>query len=165
MPIPTWVPGQVLAASDVNNWFIPLAAYKAGDTSRTTNTTLTPDPDLVVPVSASAVYTFHAFFDYEGANAAGFLKWQWTVPAAATLRYAATFVGTGGGININLYQGTDVVAGYTLGAGNTMAMVHQGTLITAGSAGNITLTWAQNASNGTSTILHAQSSLVMQRIA
>ena len=36
MAIPTWSSGEVLSASDVNDYFVPLAAYKTGDTGRTT---------------------------------------------------------------------------------------------------------------------------------
>ena len=36
---------------------------------------------------------------------------------------------------------------------------------TVATAGNVTLTWAQNTSSGTATVVHAQSALYLQRIA
>jgi hypothetical protein len=41
----------------------------------------------------------------------------------------------------------------------------QGSVVTSSTAGSVTLTWAQNTSSGTATIVHAQSFLMAQRYA
>ena len=67
MAPPTWVPGQVLAAADVNSWFVPLAAYKTNPTTRTT-LTVTPDPDLTLTMAPSAFYEVNAGIGYNCAS-------------------------------------------------------------------------------------------------
>jgi hypothetical protein len=166
MPLPTWSAGQVLTASDVNNYFVPLPVIKTSDQSVTSSTTLINDNALVVTPAVSTSYLFICYLDYEGANAAGFLKWQWGVPTGANLRYHAIFVGTGGSPAVNLtYQASDVVAAYTLGAGQLCGATMIGTLVMGSTSGNLQLKWAQNASNGVATTVHAQSALYLQRIA
>ena len=82
MPIPTWSPGQVLVASDVNSWFVPLAVVKGGDQSVTSSTVVVNDTALVVAVASSATYQFSCFISYEGGTqGSSDLKWTWTTPA------------------------------------------------------------------------------------
>jgi hypothetical protein len=93
------------------------------------------------------------------------LKWQWGVPTGANLRYQAVFVGTAGNPAVNLtYAASDVVAAYTLGAGQLCGLTMTGTLVMGSTSGNLQLKWAQNASNGVATTVHAQSALYLQRI-
>jgi hypothetical protein len=165
VPVPNWTDGQVLYAADVVNWLAPLAAVKTSDQSVTSSTTLINDNTLVLTPAVSATYLFICYLDYEGANAAGFLKWQWGVPTGANLRYQAVFVGTGGSPAVNLtYAASDVVAAYTLGAGQLCGATMTGTLAMGSTSGNLQLKWAQNASNGVATTVHAQSCLYLQRI-
>jgi len=53
VPLPTWSVGQILAAADVNTYFIPRTAYKTSAEHRS-NTTLAADAQLTVPVDASS---------------------------------------------------------------------------------------------------------------
>lgn len=168
MAVPTWVTGQVLTASDVNLWFVPLVVTKASDTSRTSNTTLAADPELVLAIAANALYDFSCYINYEGAaTGAGDLKWNFTVPAGATLRYQSVSVNTVGTLSPLLigptWTGSSTNSAGTNGAGNAMSLVMTGQLDTAGTSGSITLQWAQNASSATSTIVHTQSQLRLQR--
>ena len=69
MPIPTWSVGQVLAASDVNNWFVPLTVVKPSDTARSSTTSMTNDPDLQLTLQGSATYMIQGVIFYDGPSA------------------------------------------------------------------------------------------------
>lgn len=167
MAPPTWVVGQVLTAADVNNWFVPLCVTKLSDQSKTSNTTIAADTELFLPVAVSATYWFTFSIDFEGGTQnASDIKFNWTVPAGTTLRYHSVREGLVAGTAnvVNCQTGTDVVAAGTKGAGNLCGTSGWGTLLTAGTAGNITFQWAQNTSSATATIVHAQSVLMLQRV-
>ena len=166
MAIPTWVTGQVLAASDVNNWFVPLVAYKTADTSRASNTTPASDPDLTITVAANAFYQVTAYFLFEGSNTASQgIKWTWSVPASTTFRYHAVYSSASGVATVGVsYVGTDVNAAGTNGAGSLRGLSVNGTLFTSAASGLFTLQWAQNVSEASTVTLHAQSSLVLNRM-
>jgi hypothetical protein len=89
MAVPVWVPGQVLAASDVNTWFVPLAAVKTVDQSVTSSTTLVNDNVLAVPVAASSTYEFRLFCWFQAA-AGGDFKFQFAGPAGEPTRLLLT---------------------------------------------------------------------------
>ena len=166
MPPPVWVPGQVLSASDVNNWLVPSAIIKLADQSKTSNTTLGTDNELTLAVAASATYRFEAYLNYEGGTGnASDIKYQWTVPAGAALRFHDLHQGPGGTPDtIDTHTASTIYSAATNGAGNLCGMSHLGTLLTAGSSGNVFLSWAQNTTNGTPTIVHAQSCIILQRL-
>lgn len=160
----------MLTAADLDAWAVPLAAVKAADTSRTSVTTVTADPDLSLAVAANALYRFWMYLDYEGANTGtGDLKWSFSTPSGATLRYQALFLQSGGGTAINqtigfTNTGASVMSAASNGVANLMAVTMWGQLDTAASTGSLTLNWAQNTSSATSTIVHAQSSMTLDRI-
>jgi hypothetical protein len=169
VPVPNWTDGQVLYAADVVNWLAPLAAVKTSDQSVTSSTTLINDTALVVTPAVSATYLLVCYLNFEGAANGGVgngsLKWQWGVPTGAFLRYQGIFMGTGGAAAVNnTYAATDIPAAGTQGAGNLCGASMTGTLVMGSTSGNLQLKWAQNASNGTATTVHAQSCLYLQRI-
>ena len=51
------------------------------------------------------------------------------------------------------------------GAGNSRTLVAEGTVLTSTTAGTLQFKWAQGTSNGTATIVHAGSALVLWQIA
>lgn len=166
MPVPVWSVGQVLAAADVNNWFVPLAAQKTSDTPRATQSAVTSDPDLVVAVAANALYHVEAILAYEGGTqGSSDFKWQWTGPSGAVLTSSPQYKDTTGAVIAGGGQSlTFQLSAGTGGSGNTRTVSQGGTLSTAATSGNFTLQWAQNSSNSAATILHAGSSLVLTRI-
>lgn len=165
MPIPTWTPGQVLTASDVNSWFVPLAAIKTSDQSVTSSTTMVNDTALVLTPAVSASYLFQCYIYFQ-AGTTGDFKWQFGVPAGAFMRYMALYQGTGGGFgNQNTNGAADVVAAQGNGAGVDNAVFMAGTLVMGSTAGNCQFKWAQNTSDGTASIVKAQSCLYLYRIA
>lgn len=153
----------------MNSWTIPVPAIKPSDTSRTSTTSLTADPDLVCAVAANSSYRFWAYLNYEGANVGtGDLKWSFTVPAGATMRYQSLAVNTAGTLSAVLigptWNGASVNSAGTNGVGNPMSLTMHGTLVVVGTAGNVTFNWAQNTSSGTSTTVHSQSALILDHI-
>jgi hypothetical protein len=147
---------------------LPITARKGSDTPKTSTTVLTADADIVLPLEANATYDLIAMFQYTAALASGFSA-QWTYPASAvgsfgissrdtttasasfsadaTLGNNLTSLINAGGINANLGS-VNIIGSFT----------------TAGTAGNLTLTWAQSVSNATSTILKAGSYCKITRI-
>lgn len=165
MAPPTWVTGQVLSASDVNNWFVPLVAVKTANQSVTSSTTLVNDSELVLTPPVSATYFLNLYLEFDGANAAGFLKFGWGVPTGALLRYQGVFQGTGGSAAVqNTYTATDTPAANTQGAGNPSGLSMHGTLIMGSTSGVVQFKWAQQASNATATTVYAQSCFMLQRV-
>jgi len=162
MPAPVFTVGQIAAASDVNAWFIPLAAVKTADTSRASNTTLTADPELTVSIPSAGTWYLLCYLDYEGAASSGGLTIQFS--SVGTLRYTIINETIIAGVDIgNTNAGGSTVPMFTGGAGVLQGATIQGALVT-GVSGTITLNWAQTASNATAAIMHAQSAMMLWRI-
>lgn len=144
----------------------PLCVIKAADQSLTSNTTLQNDNALTLPVVAGATYKFWCSLDYEGGTqGSSDIKWTWSLPASATLRYYAPRTTTAGAAAAGgEFTGAQTIAAGTGGTGNLFGTTMTGTLVVSSTAGSITLQWAQNTSNGTATIVHAQSDLTLWRI-
>ena len=167
MSVPVWVPGQVLSASDINRWFVVATAIKPGNTSRASTITVTGDPDLTLPVEASAVYELEMLCHMDGVSGAD-LTIKFAVPAAATLiminqALIATPANSQADACFAAVTANAMVMG-CLGAGANSGCLLKGTLTTGVTAGSLTLQWAQNVSNATPTILHAGSRMSLARI-
>ena len=144
----------------------PLAVEKPTDQSVTSSTTLVNDTALSAAVAASATYLFYCYLDYEGGTGGSSdLKFQWTVPASATLRF--TLIGTDASNATVVSSTKSDTTSYTLrsaGAATLQAALMIGSLVVASTAGTLQLQWAQNTSSGTATKVHAQSFLSLWRI-
>jgi hypothetical protein len=167
MAIPTWTPGEVLASADVNSWFVPLAAVKGSDTSRSSNTTVASDPDLSLAVAANCTYVFSMYLDFEGGTTgASDLKFTWSVPASTTMRYNIAYSTASPAVSVsNSFTQASIISAATNGATVLQGLHAHGSIVTSSTAGNVVLQWAQNTSSGTATILHTQSHLYAFRIA
>ena len=167
MAIPTWVTGQVLTASDVNSWFVPLAAFKTGNTARNNTTAATADPDLTLTVAANATYRVEMLLFYQGgATGSSDLKVGWAGPSGATFTWGAVFTQISG-LSPAVSQQQAISA--TIGAGtNTLSNQYhvnvRGLLAVASTAGSFALSWAQATSSGTNTSTLAGSYLIANRI-
>jgi hypothetical protein len=151
----------------MNVWTVPIAVYKTADTGRNTTTTMTADPDLVLPVASSSIYHITGCIFYTGNATSADFKFTFTLPAGASGYYfpcrqnlSGNFTGSFGN------QWTDTATANTTGTGvaNLMVVYVDGFLTTAGTAGNLTLSWAQNTSNGTNTTVKQNSILAAQRV-
>lgn len=143
-----------------------LGVYKSADTTRNsagTGTTLTADPHLSVEVAASAAYLVTARLAVD-ADAVPDFKWDFTGPPGATLN-DYTYLAWGAA-NLHDYGTLPTLGtvGAAIGDGNVRPVMLDGTLLTAGTAGSLTLRWAQNTSSANNTILKAGSFLHLVRI-
>lgn len=169
MAVPTWVSGQILTASDVNTWFVPLAAVKTADTSRSSNTTLTNDPDILFSLASNATYQAEAFLWFHGgASGSSDLQFQWTGPAGFNFFYLL-FHAEGGATgltnSVNRYVATSNAFCNTNGGSTENVAQILGTITTGGTAGTLNLQWAQNTSNATATVMRAGTHMTLRRIA
>ena len=173
MAVKQWAVGDVLSASDMNVWTVPVFASKPSNTSRNSTTTVSDDPDLFLPVAAGATYVVTGVIFYDGpAAGTGDIKWTFTVPSGATGQYQMIHQNisgnTAGMWQVNWTDGPNLVTTQAnaqgLGSPNVLAMTLNGLLVTGGSAGNLQWRWAQNTSNGTNTRVYNQSYLCAQRV-
>jgi hypothetical protein len=163
-----WNVGDVLASADMNTWTVPLVGLKASDTSRASNTTAANDPDLIVQLAANATYEWRTWINYEGGTqGSSDLKIQFTsVPSGATLRGSATYVNASGGAVVEVYvtSGGGSLAAGTNGGGAIRGFRAVGTIVTSSTASGFAISWAQNTSSGTATVVHAGSILKAWRV-
>jgi hypothetical protein len=143
----------------------PLDALKTGDTHRT-NTTITDDPDLSIALEASSWYEIRVYLNYEGGpQGSSDMRWTFSVPASAGMRYQRTLVDTSGSPSVGITQlGADTVSARTNGAGNLLAVIMEGTIKTDVTAGQITFRFGQNTLHATDVILHSHSRMSARKI-
>ncbi|QKY78571.1 hypothetical protein SEA_DRYAD_33 [Streptomyces phage Dryad] len=129
-----------------------LYARKTASTSRSSTITTTADPHLVVAVEANAVYNILANLVWRPSGSGGF-RFGWTLPTGCSIIFidndSGSAIATTDELTFNVTTGSSV----------------GGILVVGGTAGNVTLKWAQNASNATATVLQANSSLWLRRVA
>jgi|SRR5215469_874359 len=161
MPAVTLFAGQKLTAALLLS-LVPSGVVKPSDQSLVSSVTFQNDNDLVVPLAQLQSFFFACFLDYEGGTAgAADMKWQWVTPAGTTLRYIAiyenltpTFAGAA------TLGSADIGQAQSNGATNRRGVLMIGAVTTSSTAGNMQLQWAQNTSNATATIVHANSMLL-----
>lgn len=143
-------------------------AMKTTDLSVTSNATLASDTQLQVPVAANATYLAEAFLDYSSATAAD-AQFSLSVPASATWKVApfgllAAVAATSG----SLETAPATSGGIVLGANAVGVHVSArpvGWVKTAGTAGNVTVQWAQSVSTASVTVLYTGSWIRLTRVA
>lgn len=161
--------GQVLTAAfwnaqvrDNENMLRGLFARKTADESVTSSTVLQNDDHLVLAVEANTVYEFEMLLSLFGATAGDF-KFQFAVPAAATI--FGSWVGYDTAlVSANLLF---VNAVTSIGVSNVLnlPLMVKGIARVGATAGNMQLQWAQDVSNGTATIVRADSYLKTRAVA
>jgi hypothetical protein len=144
-------------------------ARKTSDTTRTSTTTPTADPHLTLPVEANKAYAVKLMLFHAGPNGTADFKIQFAVPAGSSYRWGATAgmdpnfePGNAATVpnNLNTESTTGVVMGSTTGtSGQTFGSVFEGVLETGGTAGDITLEWAQNVSDPGNSVMRQKSFL------
>lgn len=168
----TWVAGEVPTAAIFNthvrdnlnalNGFV----RKTSAESVTSSTTFQDDDELFYTIDdSSARYEVNAYlFVSSAANAAGDIKFQWSMPGGSN-------VAMGGiGLDIGLASGAvgtlSMQAGSPLsfGCSTTQSMIVLHAIFTPGATGTLTLQWAQNSSSGSATTVQAGSHLVIKQV-
>lgn len=172
MPYPTFLAGQRLTA-DLLTKSQPLFAYKDGDTTIISDSTLNDDPDLFLTVEALAVYRLTAYFKVLGGTT-GDIKFQFNTPSADGsgswgshgLSVASTSESTIGTTAVRSQRFTMDSSGSfgTVSSATGQAMDVSGILRTS-SAGTFQLSWAQDTSTATDTVLQSDSWIELLRVA
>ena len=135
---------------------------KSLDTTRTTTTTLSADPDLQFSMVASAKYWIRlaVFFD---TTAAADFKWRHNGPASPTIvRLLRRWIVPGGTAEAGIAVDTAFSAAdlAVLSAGINGGIVSLEGVVTNGlNAGTFSFSWAQNTSDAGNTIVRAGSTL------
>lgn len=149
----------------------PLWIRKAAETQVVNNSTvLVNDSHLILPVVTNARYALDGLIIYDSGTT-GDIKVGWTVPAAATIPWwylSGVDVAVTTGIG-NLNALPSAAAGTTLaragsGIGTFTAMILKGHVVTIGTAGNLTLQWAQNAAEAVNTRIKTDSWISLTRV-
>ena len=148
---------------------------KTADETVNSSTTLQDDNHLVLPVAASAVYTFEIdLYTTESTDFVGDIKVSFTCPTGATfdmhgIGAHTTDLTTGTSANgewIGKLATTSAGANLTFGVGTGLTGIRvHGRLVMSSTAGNFQLQWAQNASDASGTTVKAGSFMTMTRVA
>jgi hypothetical protein len=163
--------GQRMTA-DVLRSMLPLTVTKATTESVTSSTVLQDDDELFLPVEANATYLMYMFLLHDSdATVAGDIKigfsspassvWAWGVHGANT---AATSNSAVTSVNMSLQTTSSTVSFGGGDSAGTTAWV-SGTLVTDGTAGNLTLQWAQDTSNAVASRVRQGSYMTLIRTA
>ncbi|MFF1684600.1 hypothetical protein [Streptomyces sp. NPDC058254] len=142
---------------------------KTADETVTNSITVQDDDQLTVAVAANSVYTVESFLIYDG-DTTGDFRLTFTGPSGAAMDWtpngasASQSAGTG---SIKLERqplGVESTLGAS-GAGAKAVAMPRGLLSTGGTAGTLTLRWAQATSSATATTVFANSWLRLTKIA
>jgi hypothetical protein len=142
-----------------------LMVRKTADKSITSDTALQADNHLFLPLAANSVYFMDCFFMYNGLAAAG-IKFDWTGPAGFSTDWAGYGVNFGGPLNDYDVVEQSLAGGRAYGGNGAVDMTMQpkGIVGTAGTAGTLTLRWAQQVLSATPTILRTNSIVRLMKL-
>jgi len=152
---------------DNMNWLYRNYARKQADESVISSTALQDDNHLFLPLAANEVWVWEGFIYYTAATTAD-LKIAFTVPASATGSWGVlgADVTTITSVNITAvpaYGDANPISLGSVGTGTYSCAFLQGTVVNAGTAGNLQLRWAQVASIATNTTIYTNSFLLGYR--
>jgi hypothetical protein len=171
MPFTTFADDQVLTAAATNRFFVQQhSVIKSADETVTNSTTFQNDDELVVPLLANSQYFIEFFLIYDTIQAAD-IKIQFTGPAGCTFDWSHGGLGTSattsvGAVSRNYRNigGTGTIGGPAAAAGTNAVIPGEGRAVTAGTAGNLQLQWAQNTLNVTGSVMKIRSVIIAQRL-
>jgi hypothetical protein len=163
--------GQKIRASDYNadqNRIRKL--YQKADQTRNNNTTLLSSPDLVFSVEAGAFYAFDSIIFFEASITADF-KYSFLLPAGSGI--VQSMWGSGASNAAGIIDGPifhDGVTGFTLptggaNVGTTLTIRPAGIIAIGGTAGTLTLQFAQSVANVSDTKLKLGSWIELAKVA
>lgn len=166
----TFATDEVMDASEMTQYFVQQATViKAADESVTSSTVLQNDNELILAVSANTDYWVECFLIYS-ADPAGDIKTDWDPPTGATFDWLADAITQSATATLDQVSRTSQTASGTPSHGGItnnstyLVALHKGVLQVAGTAGNLTLTWAQNTSSANASFIRANSTLIVTRI-
>lgn len=122
------------------------------------STTLVPDDTLVIPVLANRIYAFEILLIFDSAANAD-LKIGWTVPEDATMLWQSVGAGPADAL-----VETDILNVAGSGVGTAVMIAVRGIIRTAGFAGNVVLTRAQQTAQASDTTVQKDSHVVKMEL-
>ncbi len=141
-------------------------AWKSADLARSNTDTLAADPDLTLAVAANSVYLVEAYLPYTSspAGTTSGLKVGLAFPAGGEIRCNVTSsVNSAMGVAGRLHNsGAEV--GQNNGSAQNTHMEIRGMVQTAGTAGNVAVTWAQNNLSADSTTVRKFAYLKLRKL-
>lgn len=162
MAVPSFSPGDIATAAVANTWFLPAAAFKTGDTSRTSTTAVASDPDLAISLLAGATYEISLNLGQQassGGTSPG-LKCSFSVPGTPTAWSGITWIHTS---LVPTFEELGTPWSGTLFSDADLPILAAG-IIQVPSNGSLAFQWAQNSSSPTATIVRAGGYLIARRI-
>lgn len=157
---------EVVVTAPATGGIITKFVRKTANETVNTSAALQDDDDLLFAVGASEVWEFECVLWYESATTPD-LKVAFTCPAAATLWWVLSGLndtGTQWNENGTIVGSGTAAALFGGGAASIRSARLRGLLVNSTNAGNLTLQWAQNTSNGSNTIVYANSTLKGYRL-
>lgn len=167
MSKPVFATNDVPTAAQFNSWLVNVGfARMTGVQSVTASTTLVTATDLTIACEANAIYKMEAVITY-GAPTAADMKVLFRTPTSATFQGVGTVFTTAAVSQSEIqnmpYGGNASEVWGSVGVGTNWGFV-SGILITAGTAGNFSVEFAQNTSNATATTLNTNSHMNLRRV-
>jgi len=171
MPYKQFSDDEVLTEADMDRfWIQQHSIIKTSDQSVTNSTVLVPDSELTVPILANTQYWLEVFLIYDAIQAAD-LKLGWAYPAGMTLDWSHGGLRGGATSTVDLISRTYLdetgfpwIGGPAAAAPSIAVVMGEGVVVSSGTAGNLTLRFAQNALSATPTIMKANSLLILQKL-
>lgn len=165
---PTFVGGQRLTASLLTS-MLPLHAQKDSDTTIISDSTLNDDPDLFVTVEANAVYVLDFFLIVLGGTTGDF-KMQFDGPTGSTGTWGAyaldtTAAAVAGATNVIRTTLANPRSYGTVSSASGQVLIGRGLVRTDATAGTFKLSWSQDTSTATDTVLVTNSWIELRRVA
>lgn len=166
----TFASEEVLTAADMTTYFVQQAVViKSADETVASSTTNQNDNELSIAVDANTTYWVECFLIY-AAHPSADIKVTYSGPSGTTMQWCADGLVSGSTSVVDdvsrSLQGLANTPSHGGITDNTTVLVamHKGVLTVGGTAGNLTLQWAQLASNASATRVYAGSTLVVTRV-
>ncbi|MGH3942512.1 MAG: hypothetical protein ACRDTG_28590 [Pseudonocardiaceae bacterium] len=174
MPRSPILAGEEALASRINNALddVGRTVHQTTEPIRNNQTSYLDSTSLVLPVEANATYVLNSLIVYDSATAAD-IKIRFSLPAGGSARLAkwgqdVGATGVSGSINVSVSDDVADVVEFTyggLGVGTMVSAKPSGLIIVGGTAGNVTVGFAQNTANASVTTLRLGSSMSLARAA
>lgn len=148
----------------------PKTVVKGSNESVTSSASLQNDDELILPLGTNETWLFELVLYYH-APTAGDIQWDFTVPASAAVYAGLIALAPGAASQTADFKtraaGSGAASGSVGGggAGTEIVAIVKGRVTTGATSGNLQFRWAQDSSNGTATVVLAQSHIIAHRIA
>lgn len=139
---------------------VTLIVRKEATETVNNSATLQDDNELFFAVEANEVWAFRAVLFFISSAAAD-IKFAWTIPASATIRWSATNIVNAINTASTVYDDSNFVS--TDGTSAQLMVVLDGIVVVSSTAGDVTLQWAQIAAAVSDTQVLVNSYLIAHK--